>query len=170
MRIGVAEHQTLRLKNRGRGDQGADRACNRVEYHVMLGSTMLMRKYLTAKSVRLIDISALRWCRNGVASDETLAESAAQSIMPARSTGCSADRWLLDQGLWRRSDPEGVCAESRQANLDALGVTLDDARSQNDRLRPCRRAKRCAIIRGLYRHDGLEDESFFLFRLPGLRF
>jgi len=94
-------------------------ACNQVEYHVMLDQTPL-RSYLATKSIPLVAYCPLAQGR--VASDETL-------IAIGRKHNASAAqvalKWLLDQdGV--AAIPKASRAESQEANLDALEVTLDD--------------------------------------------
>jgi 2,5-diketo-D-gluconate reductase B len=95
-------------------------ACNQVEYHVMLDQTPL-RKYLAAKSIPLVAYCPL--VQGRVASDETLAAIGRKHNASAAQV---ALKWLLDQdGV--AAIPKASRAESQQANLDALKVTLDDA-------------------------------------------
>jgi 2,5-diketo-D-gluconate reductase B len=95
-------------------------ACNQVEYHVMLDQTPL-RKYLTAKSIPLVAYCPLAQGR--VASDEALAAIGRKHNASAAQV---ALKWLLDQdGV--AAIPKASRAESQQANIDALKVTLDDA-------------------------------------------
>ena len=94
-------------------------ACNQVEYHVMLDQTPL-RQYLTAKSIPLVAYCPLAQGR--VASDEALAAIGRKHNASAAQV---ALKWLLDQdGV--AAIPKASRAESQQANLDALKVTLDD--------------------------------------------
>ena len=94
-------------------------ACNQVEYHVMLDQTPL-RRYLTAKSIPLVAYCPLAQGR--VASDEALAAIGRKHNASAAQV---ALKWLLDQdGV--AAIPKASRAESQQANLDALKVTLDD--------------------------------------------
>ena len=94
-------------------------ACNQVEYHVMLDQTPL-RRYLTAKSIPLVAYCPLAQGR--VASDEALAAVGRKHNASAAQV---ALKWLLDQdGV--AAIPKASRAESQQANLDALKVTLDD--------------------------------------------
>jgi 2,5-diketo-D-gluconate reductase B len=94
-------------------------ACNQVEYHAMLDQTPL-RKYLAAKSIPLVAYCPL--AQGGVASDETLARIGKKHNASAAQV---ALKWLLDQdGV--AAIPKASRAESQQANLDALKVTLDD--------------------------------------------
>jgi 2,5-diketo-D-gluconate reductase B len=88
-------------------------ACNQVEYHVMLD--------LAAKSIPLVAYCPL--VQGRVASDETLAAIGRKHNASAAQV---ALKWLLDQdGV--AAIPKASRAESQQANLDALKVTLDDA-------------------------------------------
>ena len=94
-------------------------ACNQVEYHVMLDQTPL-RKYLAAKSIPLVAYCPLAQGR--AASDETLTAIGRKHDASAAQV---ALKWLLDQdGV--AAIPKASRAESQQANLDALKVTLDD--------------------------------------------
>jgi 2,5-diketo-D-gluconate reductase B len=94
-------------------------ACNQVEYHVMLDQSPL-RQYLTAKSIPLVAYCPLAQGR--VASDEALAAIGRKHNASAAQV---ALKWLLDQdGV--AAIPKASRAESQQANLDALKVTLDD--------------------------------------------
>ena len=94
-------------------------ACNQVEYHVMLDQAPL-RQYLTAKSIPLVAYCPLAQGR--VASDEPLAAIGRKHNASAAQV---ALKWLLEQdGV--AAIPKASRAESQQANLDALKVTLDD--------------------------------------------
>jgi 2,5-diketo-D-gluconate reductase B len=95
-------------------------ACNQVEYHVMLDQTPL-RKYLAANSIPLVAYCPL--VQGRVASDETLAAIGRKHNASAAQV---ALKWLLDQDDVA-AIPKASRAESQQANLDALKVTLDDA-------------------------------------------
>jgi 2,5-diketo-D-gluconate reductase B len=99
---------------------GAPVACNQVEFHVYLDQTPL-RKYLAAKSIPLVAYCPL--AQGKVADDVVLQKIGRKHNASAAQV---ALKWLLDQ--------DGVCAipkasraESQQANLDALRLTLDDA-------------------------------------------
>ena len=95
-------------------------ACNQIEYHVMLDQTPV-RKYLAARSIPLVAYCPL--VQGRVASDETLAAIGRKHNASAAQV---ALKWLLDQdGV--AAIPKASRAESQQANLDALKVTLDDA-------------------------------------------
>src|SRR5437763_15282234 len=94
-------------------------ACNQVEYHVFLDQTPL-RKYLAAKSIPLVAYCPLAQGR--AASDETLTAVGRKHGATAAQV---ALKWLLDQdGV--AAIPKASRAESQQANLAALKVTLDD--------------------------------------------
>jgi 2,5-diketo-D-gluconate reductase B len=94
-------------------------ACDQVEYHAMLDQTPL-RKYLAAKSIPLVAYCPLTQGR--VASDAALAKVGKKHNASAAQV---ALKWLLDQdGV--AAIPKASRAESQQANLDALKVTLDD--------------------------------------------
>jgi 2,5-diketo-D-gluconate reductase B len=119
--IGVANFTTALLKTVVE-DIKAPIACNQVEYHVMLDQSKLL-KYLAAKSIPLVAYCPLAQGR--VASDEVLARIGKKHNASAAQV---ALKWLLDQdGV--AAIPKASRAESQQANLDALKVTLDD----NDR-------------------------------------
>jgi 2,5-diketo-D-gluconate reductase B len=95
-------------------------ACNQVEYHVMLDQAPL-RKYLEAKSIPLVAYCPLAQGRG--ASDETLMAIGRKHNASAAQV---ALKWLLDQdGV--AAIPKASRAESQQASLGALKLTLDDA-------------------------------------------
>ena len=117
--IGVANFNIALLKIVVE-DIKAPIACDQVEYHVMLDQTPL-RKYLAAKSISLVAYCPLAQGR--VASDAALVKIGAKHNATAAQV---ALKWLLDQdGV--AAIPKAARAESQQANLDALKVTLDDA-------------------------------------------
>ena len=116
--IGVANFTTALLRTVVE-EIGAPIACDQVEYHAMLDQTPL-RKYLAAKSIPLVAYCPLAQGR--VASDETLARIGKKHNASAAQV---ALKWLLEQdGV--AAIPKASRAESQQANLDALKVTLDD--------------------------------------------
>ncbi|HXI08912.1 MAG TPA: aldo/keto reductase [Bradyrhizobium sp.] len=116
--IGVANFTTALLKTAVE-EVRAPIACNQVEYHVMLDQTKLLR-YLVAHGIPLVAYCPLAQGR--VASDETLAKIGRKHDASAAQV---ALKWLLDQdGV--AAIPKASRAESQQANLDALKVTLDD--------------------------------------------
>jgi len=116
--IGVANFNTTLLKTVVE-EIGAPIACNQVEYHVMLDQTKL-RQYLAAKSIPLVAYCPLAQGR--VASDDVLTKIGHKHQASAAQV---ALKWLLDQeGV--AAIPKASRAESQQANLDALKVTLDD--------------------------------------------
>ena len=116
--IGVANFNTALLKIVVEDIQ-APIACDQVEYHVMLDQTPL-RKYLAAKSIPLVAYCPLAQGR--VASDAALVKIGTKHNATAAQV---ALKWLLDQdGV--AAIPKAARAESQQANLDALKVTLDD--------------------------------------------
>jgi 2,5-diketo-D-gluconate reductase B len=116
--IGVANFNTTLLKIVVE-EIRAPIACDQVEYHVMLDQTPL-RKYLTAKSIPLVAYCPLAQGR--VASDAALVKIGEKHNATAAEV---ALKWLLDQdGV--AAIPKASRAESQQANLDALKVTLDD--------------------------------------------
>ena len=123
--IGVANFTTALLRIVVE-EIGAPIACDQVEYHAMLDQAPL-RKYLAAKSIPLVAYCPLAQGR--VASDETLARIGKKHNASAAQV---ALKWLLDQnGV--AAIPKASRAESQQANLDALKVTLDERRPQGDR-------------------------------------
>jgi 2,5-diketo-D-gluconate reductase B len=116
--IGVANFTTALLKTVVEEIQ-APIACDQVEYHVMLDQTKVLN-YLKAKSIPLVAYCPLAQGR--VASDETLIRIGNKHHASAAQV---ALKWLLDQdGV--AAIPKASRAESQQANLDALKVTLDD--------------------------------------------
>jgi 2,5-diketo-D-gluconate reductase B len=116
--IGVANFTTALLRTVVE-EIGAPIACDQVEYHAMLDQTPL-RKYLAAKSIPLVAYCPLAQGR--VASDETLTRIGKKHNASAAQV---ALKWLLDQdGV--APIPKASRAESQQANLGALKVTLDD--------------------------------------------
>ena len=116
--IGVANFNIALLKVVVE-DIKAPIACDQVEYHVMLDQTPL-RKYLGAKSIPLVAYCPLAQGR--VASDSALMKIGTKHNATAAQV---ALKWLLDQdGV--AAIPKASRAESQQANLDALKVTLDD--------------------------------------------
>lgn len=98
---------------------GAPIACNQVEYHVLLGQGRLLEAQRAA-GVPLVAYAPLAQGR--LAEHEALRDIAAKhGASPAQV----ALKWLLEQ--------EGVAAipkagrlESQRANLEALGIVLDD--------------------------------------------
>jgi 2,5-diketo-D-gluconate reductase B len=94
-------------------------ACNQIEYHVMLDQTPV-RSYLATQSTPITAYAPLAQGR--AASGETL-------MAIGRKHGASAAqvalKWLLDQDDVA-AIPKAKGAESQQANLDALKLTLDD--------------------------------------------
>jgi 2,5-diketo-D-gluconate reductase B len=116
--IGVANFPTALLKV-AIEQVKAPIACNQVEYHVMLDQTKLL-KYLAAHKVPLVAYCPLAQGR--VANDDTLTRIGRKHNASAAQV---ALKWLLDQdGV--AAIPKASRAESQQANLDALKVTLDD--------------------------------------------
>ena len=116
--IGVANFTVALLKT-VIDDIGAPVACNQVENHVFLDQTKL-RTYLAGRSIPLVSYCPL--AQGKVTDNEVLKKIGARHNASAAQV---ALKYLLDQ--------DGVCAipkasraESQQANLDALKVTLDD--------------------------------------------
>jgi 2,5-diketo-D-gluconate reductase B len=117
--IGVANFPIALLKTVVE-DIGAPIACDQVEYHVFLDQTPL-RKYLTAKSIPLVAYCPLA---QGKVADNKVLEGIGKKH--GASAAQVALKWLLDQdGV--AAIPKASRAESQQANLDALKLTLDDA-------------------------------------------
>src|SRR5260221_4663528 len=80
-----------------------------------------LRQFLTAKSIPLVAYCPL--AQGKVTSDEALAAIGRKHNASAAQV---ALKWLLDQdGV--AAIPKASRAESQQANLDALKLTLDDA-------------------------------------------
>jgi 2,5-diketo-D-gluconate reductase B len=94
-------------------------ACNQIEYHVFLDQAPI-RKYLASKKIPLVAYCPLAQGR--AASDKTLMAIGKKHNASAAQV---ALKWLLDQG-GVAAIPKASRAESQQANLDALRVTLDD--------------------------------------------
>jgi 2,5-diketo-D-gluconate reductase B len=116
--IGVANF-TLPLLKRVVEDIGAPIACNQVEYHVFLDQTKLLG-YLRSKSIPLVAYCPL--AQGKVAHDAVLQRIGAKHDASAAQV---ALKWLLEQdGV--AAIPKASRAESQQANLDALKLTLDD--------------------------------------------
>lgn len=116
--IGVANF-TLALLKTTVEEIRAPIACNQIEYHVFLDASKV-KKYLDAKSIPLVAYCPLAQGR--AADDPTL-------IAIGRKHNASAAqvalKWLLEQdGV--AAIPKASRAESQKANLDALGVQLDD--------------------------------------------
>ncbi len=116
--IGVSNFPVALLKQAVEDIQ-APIACNQFEYHVLLDQTRLV-SYCQSKAVAVMAYAPLAQGR--LAQHEEL-----QAI--ARKHGATpaqvALKWLLDQdGVG--AIPKASRAESQQANLDALKITLDD--------------------------------------------
>src|ERR1700754_2911872 len=117
--IGVANFNIALLKTVVE-ELKAPIACNQIEYHVMLDQSKV-KKYMDSKSIPLVAYCPLAQGR--AATDETL-------IAIGRKHNASAAqvalKWLLDQdGV--AAIPKASRAESQQANLGALKLSLDDA-------------------------------------------
>ena len=117
--IGVANFTVALLKT-VIDDIGAPVACNQVENHVFLDQTKL-RTFLAGKNIPLVSYCPL--AQGKVTDNEVLKKIGGKHGVSAAQV---ALKYLLDQ--------DGVCAipkasraQSQQANLDALKVTLDDA-------------------------------------------
>ena len=116
--IGVANFTTALLRTVVE-DIKAPIACNQVEYHVMLDQTKLM-KYMAAHNIPLVAYCPL--AQGKVASDAVLTDIGKKHGASAAQV---ALKWLLDQdGV--AAIPKASRAESQKANLDALGLMLDD--------------------------------------------
>jgi 2,5-diketo-D-gluconate reductase B len=116
--IGVANFNIPLLK-KAVEEIKAPIACNQIEYHVMLDQTPV-RKYLASKSIPLVAYCPLAQGR--AASNEVLMAIGEKHSASAAQV---ALKWLLDQdGV--AAIPKASRAESQQANLGALKVTLDD--------------------------------------------
>jgi 2,5-diketo-D-gluconate reductase B len=116
--IGVANFNIALLKQAVE-EIKAPIACNQIEYHVMLDQAPV-RKYLASKSIPLVAYCPLAQGR--AASNETLLAIGKKHNASAAQV---ALKWLLDQdGV--AAIPKASRAESQQANLGALSVTLDD--------------------------------------------
>lgn len=116
--IGVANF-TLPLLKQVVEDIGAPIACNQVEYHVFLDQTKVLG-YLRSKSIPLVAYCPL--AQGKVADNAVLQKIGAKHQASAAQV---ALKWLLDQdGV--AAIPKASRAESQQANLDALKLTLDD--------------------------------------------
>ena len=116
--IGVANFNVALLKTVVE-EIGAPIACDQIEYHVMLDQSKV-KAYLDAKSIPLIAYCPL--AQGGVASNETLIAIGKKHDASAAQV---ALKWLLDQhGV--AAIPKASRRESQKANLDALGVRLDD--------------------------------------------
>ena len=116
--IGVANFNVALLKTVVE-EIGAPIACDQIEYHVMLDQSKV-KAYLDAKSIPLIAYCPLAQGR--VASNETLIAIGKKHDASAAQV---ALKWLLDQhGV--AAIPKASRRESQKANLDALGVRLDD--------------------------------------------
>jgi 2,5-diketo-D-gluconate reductase B len=117
--IGVANF-TVPLLKQAVEEIGAPIACNQVEYHVLLDQSKVLT-YLRSKGIPLVAYCPL--AQGKVTDNEVL-----QKI--GKKHGASAAqvalKWLLDQDNVA-AIPKASRAESQQANLDALKVTLDDS-------------------------------------------
>jgi 2,5-diketo-D-gluconate reductase B len=116
--IGVCNFN-LPMIRRAIEEIGAPIACHQVEYHPFLSQAPMLA-YLRSKSVPLTAYAPLAQGR--AANDATLAAVGRKHGATAAQVAIA---WLLDQ--------EGVIAipksgrpESQKANLDALGISLDD--------------------------------------------
>ncbi|MEH2471941.1 2,5-diketo-D-gluconate reductase B [Nitrobacteraceae bacterium AZCC 2161] len=117
--IGVANFTVALLKTVVE-EIGAPIACNQIEYHVLLDQTKV-KTYLASKSIPLVGYCPL--AQGKVTDNEVLKTIGAKHNASAAQV---ALKWLLDQdGV--AAIPKASRAESQQANLDALKLTLDDA-------------------------------------------
>ena len=116
--IGVCNFPVALLK-RSIEEIGAPVACNQIEYHAMLGQDAVL-SYLRPRNIPIIAYCPLAQGR--MADDPTMA---AIGKKHGASAAQIALKWLLDQeGV--AAIPKAGRAESQQANLDALKITLDD--------------------------------------------
>jgi 2,5-diketo-D-gluconate reductase B len=116
--IGVANFTVSLLKTVVE-EIGAPVACNQVEYHVFREQAKV-RAYLAGKSIPLVAYAPL--AQATVSDDEVMKAIAAKHhATPAQV----ALKWLLDQDDVAVI-PKAAHAQSQQANLDALKLTLDD--------------------------------------------
>ncbi|MCW3477907.1 aldo/keto reductase [Limobrevibacterium gyesilva] len=117
--IGVSNFNTALLR-RAVEEVQAPICCNQVEYHALLDQSKVLG-YLRGKDMALTAYCPLAQGR--LAEQPELAAIAAKhGATPAQV----ALKWLLDQdGV--AAIPKAGRAESQQANLDALNLTLDDA-------------------------------------------
>lgn len=117
--IGVCNF-TLALLKTAIEEIGAPIACNQIEHHVLLDQSRV-HAYLRAKSIPMVAYCPLAQGR--------LADHPALDAIARKHQATSAQvalKWLLDQeGMV--AIPKASRAESQQANLDALKLTLDDA-------------------------------------------
>jgi 2,5-diketo-D-gluconate reductase B len=117
--IGVSNF-TVALLKQAVEQIGAPIACNQVEYHVLLDQSKVLA-YLRAHGVALTAYCPL--AKGGLAEHPQLAAIARKHRATAAQV---ALKWLLDQdGV--AAVPKAARAESQQANLDALNITLDGA-------------------------------------------
>ncbi len=116
--IGVANFPSALMRQAAA--LGAPVACNQVEYHVLLSQDALLEA-MRPLGVPLVAYAPLAQGR--LAEHEALQDIAARhGATPAQV----ALKWLLDQpGV--AAIPKAGRRESQQANLDALGITLDDS-------------------------------------------
>jgi 2,5-diketo-D-gluconate reductase B len=116
--IGVSNF-TVPLLRRALDEFGAPLVCNQVEYHVLLDQSKLL-SFMRERGLALAAYSPLAQGR--------LAEHPELAGI-ARKHGATpsqvALRWLLDQDIVA-AIPKAARRESQQANLDALGLKLDD--------------------------------------------
>ncbi|QDM30955.1 aldo/keto reductase [Tardiphaga sp. vice352] len=117
--IGVANF-TVSLLRQAVEEIGAPIACNQVEYHVLLEQTKVLA-YLRSKGIPLVAYCPL--AQGKITDNEVLQKIGAKHGASAAQV---ALKWLLDQDNVA-AIPKASRAESQQANLDALNVTLDDA-------------------------------------------
>jgi 2,5-diketo-D-gluconate reductase B len=117
--IGVANF-TVPLLKQAVEEIGAPIACNQVEYHVLLDQTKVLT-YLRSKSIPLVAYCPL-------AQGKVMDNAVLQQIGTKHGVSAAqvALKWLLDQDSVA-AIPKASRAESQQANLDALKLTLDDA-------------------------------------------
>jgi 2,5-diketo-D-gluconate reductase B len=116
--IGVSNFPVALLR-RAVEEVGAPIVCNQVEYHVLLDQSKLLA-YMRSKGLALTAYCPLAQGR--------LAEHPALDAIAAKHGATAAQvalKWLLDQDSVA-AIPKAGRTVSQQANLDALGLTLDD--------------------------------------------
>jgi len=117
--LGVANF-TLPLMREAVDVIGAPIACNQIEYHTFLDQAPMLT-FLRGHGIPLVAYSPLGQGR--VAGNETLQKIGEKHGVSATQV---ALKWLLDQdGVI--AIPKAARTVSQQANLNAWGITLDDA-------------------------------------------
>ena len=117
--VGVANFPSA-LLHRAVSEFGAPIACNQYEYHVLLGQRRMVE---AAHAVGAASVAYCPLAQGRLAEQPALAEIGQKHGATAAQV---ALKWLLDQdGV--AAIPKAGRPESQQANLDALGLALDDA-------------------------------------------